>query len=227
MDMYEIPIFPLNTVLFPGMPLHLHIFEERYKVMMQYVLAGDRRLGIVLIKNGLEAFGPLALPHKIGCTARVTHVDHLKDGRMNLTAIGENRFQILTLSQDRPYLYGSVENIPLDQPISLEVERKIILLRASLKAYLKLISEVNNSSESGPDQIEFLQLDLPEDANSLLFMACAILQIPAAEKQPILELLSSIEIVSYLVRIYKRELSVNRALQKTSDEASRRSSLLN
>ena len=62
--MLELPLFPLNTVLFPGMPLNLHIFEERYKRMMQACIESSKPFGVVLIKQGLEAHGPLADPFR-------------------------------------------------------------------------------------------------------------------------------------------------------------------
>ncbi len=78
--MFEIPLFPLNTVLFPGTPIHLHIFEERYKQMINLCLQEQRPFGVVLIRNGMEALGPLAEPFHIGCTAEIAHVERLEDG---------------------------------------------------------------------------------------------------------------------------------------------------
>ena len=86
--MFELPLFPLNTVLFPGMPLPLHIFEDRYKQMINNCLEEKEPFGVVLIRNGKEALGPLAQPHSIGCTARIVEVQKLSDGRMNITSVG-------------------------------------------------------------------------------------------------------------------------------------------
>ena len=66
----ELPIFPLGTVLFPGMPLPLHIFEERYKRMIGRCLDGDRAFGVTLLKSGREVGGP-AIPHEVGTIARI------------------------------------------------------------------------------------------------------------------------------------------------------------
>ena len=70
--MFELPLFPLNIVLFPGMPLSLHIFEDRYKLLIGKCLQERQPFGVVLIKKGIEALGPLAEPHHIGCTAFVS-----------------------------------------------------------------------------------------------------------------------------------------------------------
>ena len=98
--MFELPIFPLNTVLFPGMPLSLHIFEDRYKLMIGKCLQERRAFGVVLIRQGAEALGPLAEPNKIGCTAFISQVERLHQGRMNIGVIGQRRFRIISLDTE-------------------------------------------------------------------------------------------------------------------------------
>ena len=115
--MFEIPLFPLNTVLFPGTPIHLHIFEERYKQMINACLREKRPFGVVLIRNGMEAMGPLAEPFHIGCTAEIAQVQRLEDEQMNLVAVGLERIRILSFdSLTQPYLVGKVRTLPVDQP---------------------------------------------------------------------------------------------------------------
>ena len=75
--MLRLPLFPLNTVLFPKMPITLHIFEERYKQMIQHCLSEQIPFGVVLIKQGVEVNGS-AEPYLVGCTARITHTHHLQ-----------------------------------------------------------------------------------------------------------------------------------------------------
>jgi len=72
--MFELPLFPLNTVLYPGTPLYLHIFEPRYQRMINLCLNEHRPFGVVLIRHGQEALGPLAEPYRIGCTADIIRV---------------------------------------------------------------------------------------------------------------------------------------------------------
>lgn len=86
--MYELPLFPLNTVLFPGTPIQLHIFEDRYLKMINRCIEEHKPFGVVLIEEGSEAFGPLAKPYRIGCTALIAKVEKLEDGRINITAVG-------------------------------------------------------------------------------------------------------------------------------------------
>ena len=122
--MYELPLFPLNTVLFPGTPLQLHIFEARYKKMVNACLQEQRPFGIALIERGAEALGPLAEPYPIGCAARVVQVQRLEQGRMNIVALGGERFRILSLDrQSHPYLVGVEEfKIKVDPKKRAEVE---------------------------------------------------------------------------------------------------------
>jgi Lon protease-like protein len=125
--MVDLPLFPLNTVLFPGGTLPLHIFEERYKLMIGECIERETPFGIVLIKSGMEVGGP-AEPHEIGTTARVSRVQRLDDGRMNLVAVGIERFRIRTVIQSRPYLRADVEliedadaELPATQTVAEEV----------------------------------------------------------------------------------------------------------
>ena len=101
-------MFPLNNVvLFPGMPLPLHIFEERYKAMIGACADRDEPFGVLLIKDGNEVGEP-STPHTIGTTARVSQVQRLEEGRLNILTRGETRFELLETVQTTPHLVGLV-----------------------------------------------------------------------------------------------------------------------
>ena len=106
--MERLPLFPLKTVLFPRGVLPLHIFEERYRLMIGGCIDERTPFGVVLIRSGEEA-GETAEPHDVGTTARIARVQRLPDGRMNVIAAGERRFRILALDLSEPYLTGDVE----------------------------------------------------------------------------------------------------------------------
>src|SRR5688500_12618252 len=89
-----LPLFPLGVVLFPGMALPLHVFEERYRLMMGACLEGDQSFGVTLIKEGQEVGDP-AIPFDVGTMARIAKLQRLPDGRMNLIAVGVQRFRII------------------------------------------------------------------------------------------------------------------------------------
>ena len=199
--MYKIALFPLNTVLFPGIPIQLHIFEPRYRMMMRRCLDTQQPFGVICIHHGLEANGPLAEPFQIGCTARINQVEPLADGRMNLTALGEDRFRVLSFSYDQPYLEGEVESLPLEQPHSIEIMRGVRRLSWKVSQYLQLIRQCDPNSE-----LDLAQIHLPEDPLALLNLSAALLQVPAAEKQPLLEVVYAREMLALLARLYRREL---------------------
>ena len=189
--MYEIPIFPLNTVLFPGMPLTLHIFEERYQLMLQKVMLTNQTFGVNLIHSGAEASGPLPDPFKIGCTARIIKVEPVGDGRVNLTVIGDERYRIIQTSTAQPYLTGFVESLPLEKPASMEVSRGARQLRPRVVDYLSLLAKHSTTTEGEQQEIDLdfdlTEMQLPEDPLMLVYLSAALLQVPAAEKQPLLE----------------------------------------
>jgi len=103
----ELPLFPLNLVLFPGMDLPLHIFEERYKSMIGQCLTDNLPFGVVLIKEGLEV-GSAAEPERIGTSARVLRSELLDEGRMNIMTKGARRFGIGEIIQREPHVVGRV-----------------------------------------------------------------------------------------------------------------------
>ena len=112
---HELPLFPLNNVvLFPGMPLPLHIFEERYKAMIGDCVDRDEPFGVLLIKEGNEVGEP-AEPYSIGTTARVSQVQRLQEGRLNILTRGETRFELLQTVQTVPHLVGLVRFIEDDE----------------------------------------------------------------------------------------------------------------
>ncbi|HEX3052165.1 MAG TPA: LON peptidase substrate-binding domain-containing protein [Aggregatilineaceae bacterium] len=197
--MFRLPLFPLNTVLFPGTPITLHIFEPRYQAMMKHCLDTHQPFGVVLIKEGTEALGPLAQPYPIGCTAQITQVERLPEGRMNIVAIGLERFQIHTLSHEQPYLVGMVELLPLDHVDRLDIAEEGDLLRPWVERYLSVLARAANDFEFDVSQ-------LPEDPLALAYLAAMVVQIPMVQKQTLLSALQASEFLSGIRTIYQREV---------------------
>lgn len=178
MEEEMLALFPLNTVLFPGMPLPLHIFEERYKLMIGRCLEEQRPFGVVLIRSGQEVGGP-AVPHSVGTTAAIANVKRLDDGRMNLIAVGQERFRVVEVVRQEPYLVGRVVPLvdaePADwvAPVAEEV-------RSTLVRYLRdLFTLLDQPHE---------ELQLPSEAARLSLVTAAVLQIPMGERQSLLEM---------------------------------------
>jgi len=133
-----IPLFPLGSVLFPGCTLPLHIFEERYKQMIADCMEHDQPFGVVLIRTGAEVGGP-AVPHEIGTTARIAHLERLDDGRMNILTVGIRRFAIhSTAEHGRPYLQGDVQYLSRDEELS-ETDEALERVRSLYAEYYRMI----------------------------------------------------------------------------------------
>jgi Lon protease-like protein len=196
--MHELPLFPLNTVLFPGMPLPLHIFEERYKEMIAYCLQNDQPFGVVLIKEGREVFGPSADPFEVGCVAQIEHIRPLEDGRYDLIAVGRERFRIHRLKQDKSYLVGMVDLYPL------ETEKPAFLthlgkhLRPLIQRYLEAISDL-----SGAD-LEASQL--PTDPLAIGYLGASLLQLPSHQKQEFLAAEDATQLLLAVYDVYKEQV---------------------
>jgi uncharacterized protein len=206
--MFELPIFPLNTVLFPGMPLSLHIFEERYKEMIGWCLDMDQPFGVTLIRKGREAMGPLAEPYEIGCTARVQEVERLPEGRMNLIVLGENRFRILSISREKPYLVAKVELYPLDDDGQSSLYPNVERLRPYVKRYMQILTELS--------EVKLDPQQLPRDPQVLAYLAAVLLQVPPQQKQDLLSAEGVEEMLDDIHTVYKREVALLQAMLQNS-----------
>ena len=106
----ELRLFPLRTVLFPGMPIPLNVFEPRYLQLVKECTDSDEPFGVALIREGPEVGGP-AVPFSVGTTARIEQASPGVLNAIQLLARGEQRVRILELHHDRPYLWADVETI--------------------------------------------------------------------------------------------------------------------
>lgn len=192
----ELPLFPLNTVLFPGMPLPLHIFEERYKLLINQSVKQADPFGIVLIREGSEV-GEMAVPHHVGTSAFVTHVERLPGGRMNINTVGYQRFRIRELRYDKPYLVGLVEDYPLDDASGSVSASTIKVLRARLHRYLIALVDVLD--------MEYDFDNIPDDPVALAYFTAIVLNTPSDEKQDLLTIPSLQKLVNAELSLLSRE----------------------
>lgn len=194
-----LPLFPLNTVLFPSMVLPLHIFEERYKLMINTCLAQDKPFGVVLIYSGTEVGGP-AIPHPVGTVARIAKWEWLPDGRMNILTVGERRFRIAEYAQaGLPYLVGSVEYWEDEPTDSRDYAKLVQDVSSSFVDYLTLIMSLADQA------LPVSQLQLPADASMLSYHVASNLQIDANEKQELLEEPSAMTRLQRELTLLRRE----------------------
>ena len=144
--MPRVPLFPLNVVLFPGMVLPLHIFEERYKAMVNDCIQSGDPFGIVLVPEDAEE---QAMPFcTVGTVGHITEVEKLDDGRMNIIVLGRQRFVVDHIVQHEPYLVAEVEFYAMEKTRRRatveEVERNRRLMnqiRGLLPGYLDLLGQ--------------------------------------------------------------------------------------
>lgn len=193
----ELPLFPLHVVLFPGGILPLHIFEERYQLMIQLCLEHESPFGVVLIKEGTETGDP-AKPHLVGTAVRILEVDRLNGGRMNLMASGQYRFEILEIQHNLPYLVGHVRvpNVP-DIDENDDFEQIATEARELYRDYEALLKQLFFEWE--PPRV------IPEKPRHLAYQIGVRLHISLEEKQQLLETFPLNQLLAEETALLKRE----------------------
>ena len=193
----EMPLFPLEIVLFPGGVLPLHIFEQRYRLMIQYCLDNDRLFGIVLIKRGREV-GEHAEPYLVGTAVKIIEIDRFEDGRMNLITLGQHRFEIMKIRRDLPYLVGQVRALEADDTEPLEDSEMDIVRAIQLyRAYESLLAELVPQWKA----VE----EIPTVPDHLSYQIATRLQIPLTDKQQLIETLSIHQLLGREIELLERE----------------------
>lgn len=178
----ELPLFPLNTVLFPGALLPLHIFEERYKQMIARCIDEQRPFGVLLIRRGDEA-GETAEPFDIGTTAHIARIDELEEGKMDLVCLGGKRFRTVRLVSEEPYLTGEIEflsSTSTDDPKAKELSDDAGSLFAE---YVRLYLAISNQWARS--------VEMPGEPDGLADFIGARLGVAPQVKQRLLEELSA------------------------------------
>jgi len=195
MDQFEIPLFPLRTVLFPGGPLPLRVFEQRYLGMISRCLREESAFGVALIREGEET--RKASIYEVGTLARIVDWYQGSDGLLGVTAQGEDKFALLESWREEDGLnIGRVQRLPPEQAISLPSEY------ASLSGLLKDVL----------DDLGIHYQQLPkhyEDAAWVGHRLSEILPISLEQKQYCLELDDPLQRLAALSPVLK-ELQENR-----------------
>ncbi|EFA71039.1 ATP-dependent protease [Cylindrospermopsis raciborskii S07] len=171
----ELPLFPLpEVVLFPTRPLPLHVFEFRYRIMMNTILESDRRFGVLMVNpiNGAIA--------NVGCCAEIIHYQRLEDGRMEILTLGQQRFRVLEYVREKPYRVGLVEWME-ENPPALD-------LRPLAREVEQLLRDVVRLSSKLTDRDIELPEDLPDLPRELSYWIASNLYGVADEQQALLEL---------------------------------------
>jgi uncharacterized protein len=180
----QLPLFPLSAVLFPGAPLPLQIFEERYRTLVRDLLElepAQRRFGVVAIEAGSEAGMALPQMFPLGCEARVERIEPLPDGRSRLLAYGGARFRLLEVDTvSKPYLIGRVRW--LDEPSGEPgiADALVPAVHTALRAYLETLAALTGGNVDHDE--------LPDDAAELSYVTAGAILLGLRERQALLEL---------------------------------------
>jgi Lon protease-like protein len=205
----ELPLFPLNVVLFPGATIPLDIFEERYKEMIGLCLEERRPFGVVLIREGSEVGAP-AVPYDVGTTAFITGVEDAEEGRMNLICFGSQRFRIISTTTERAYLIGEAEVLETSGETDDETMDYAAMASELFAEYVRLYLAISNQWAAG--------VEMPTDPDRLADYIGSRLAIGNETKQKFLEELSAhnrlameIEVLSDLIKAMQPRLEAARA----------------
>ena len=199
-EITELPLFPLNLVLFPGMPLPLHIFEERYKAIVGDCMRYNQPFGVSLIRSGQEVGAP-ADPVTTGTTARVLRSEMQEQGRINIITKGEKRYEIVEITQQEPHVAAVVRF--LDEPLG---EGFSGISPELSEEYTKLIQGLMTLSGGYTADVT-----IPEDPVELSYLIAANLDAPTPVRQELLEAPTAADRLNRLIPLLKRR---NHALQE-------------
>ncbi len=164
----DCPMFPLGSVLLPYMPLPLHIFEPRYRALVDTCMANDRRFGVTLIERGSEVGGG-DLRSLVGTMAKIVEAERFDDGRWGLIAYGQERIRVRQWLDDAPFPRASVE--PWPEPDLTEIGRTAMPgVMQRLRRALALKAELGEPATAAT-------ADFTDDPAGLVFQACAVAPI--------------------------------------------------
>jgi Lon protease-like protein len=197
-----LPLFPLSSVLFPGAPLPLHIFEQRYRDLITELLGqpeGElRRFGVVAIRSGREAGLPVPDLHAVGCAAVVRSVSGYPDGRYDVLTIGVRRFRLLEVdSTSRPFLVGRVQWLTEQAGDPERAAALVAPVRTTMLEYVERLVATGEAEVDLPD--------LPDEPLALSYLVGAALLLPVTERQVLLEAPDAAKRLRRVLSLLRRE----------------------
>jgi len=207
---HRLPLFPLATVLYPGLLLPLHIFEERYRLLMRELVdvpeGTPRRFGVIALREGRE--GPdsvegLSALYGVGCTAELRQVRAYDDGQFDIMTSGTSRFRLRALDTSRPYFQGEVEF--LDEPQGDEAAVMSAGVSRLFLRYREALLAAQGQAAGEPP-------DLPDDPIVLSYLVAAAMVLDLGDKQRLLESPDAAARLRAELELLRREAAVVRRL---------------
>jgi len=194
-----LPLFPLGTVLFPGLPMPLHIFEPRYREMMRDHGVADTPFGVSLIQSARQMHRPWP-SQSIGTAATIIDRTERADGRWDLVVEGTRRFRIVGLEQSQPYYVATVEW--LDEPLgdAKEAESLLRIVAAQFHRYASGITRLTRRRFDG--------VHIPDDPVRASYDLASRLPLHTWERQRLLEAETAVERLTSLSLLMERELAL-------------------
>jgi Lon protease-like protein len=194
----RLPLFPLGTVLVPGLVLPLHIFEPRYRILVQSLMdlpeGAPRLFGVIATRVGQSA-DRLSDMYDVGCTAQLREVTPYEDGRFDIVAVGQNRFQLEGLDEEAgtPYHTGMVELLgEPDGETDLSDVAELVALRFA--AYR--------------DRLRVEQSGVPTDPRVLSYLVAAAAVLQLSERQELLATLTTADRLQAELVLLRREIGL-------------------
>lgn len=173
----RMPLMPLHTVLFPGMPMPLVLWETRYLRMAEYCLENDSPFGVVLIQEGSEVGEELAETHQVGTTAEIAHYRDEGD-HAAVMVVGRKRFRLIEVFEQGPYPEAEVELLSECEGSGVSPEF-LDEIRSLFAEEIDLILQLLG--------FEGVEMEIPAEADKLSYMIAAHLRLPLEAKQQLLE----------------------------------------
>ena len=205
-----LPLFPLGTVLFPGLLLPLHIFEDRYRQLVRDLAdrPEPRQFGVIAIRHGRETGvdGIQAL-YEIGCIATLRQVKPLEDGRYDVVTVGTQRFRLAALDDAKPYPQGQVDLLTEETGDQAAAAEAVRVVRDGFRAYLSALAERSVTQVSAPG--------LPEDPVTLSYLVAASMIIDLSDRQALLAEPDALHRLAAERTLLSRELTMLRKLTAT------------
>ncbi len=230
----ELPLFPLHTVLCPGVALPLHVFEPRYRALVARCLEEGTPFGVVLIRDGREVgAGPTSIA-TVGTVAEIREAGKFSDGRYELLIVGVRRFRIESVTVGRePYLVGDVEELEEDIGDRLAARALTDRVTQRFVRYLALLQpaegedadeidvqvelEVEDDpadaaepsrSDGAPDPLDDVarRVAVPDDPTILSYLLSGIIQVDQPRRQQLLEAPTTESRLRELIRLIDREV---------------------
>jgi uncharacterized protein len=180
----QLPLFPLNTVMFPGVTLPLHVFEDRYRSLVHHLLTipdtSMRLFGIVAIREGYEvgAHGAHSM-HRVGCVVQLTAVESYEDGRYDVEVVGRSRMRVTGVDTSGSYLVGEVDTITERTEKGRDTAQEAARTLGTFEEYRRRLSSMRGG--------DVLDGAMPRDPEFLSYALAAGCLLTMAERQALLE----------------------------------------